>query len=74
MSREIEDTDLSPFLRFSREEWSRLRAAAPLTLNERDLSALQGLRENIAPTCERADLVLEKGEDHQVPGVRLRKL
>ena len=73
MSREIEDTDLSPFLRFSREEWSRLRAA-PLTLNERDLSALQGLRENIAPTCERADLVLEKGEDHQVPGVRLRKL
>ena len=74
MSREIEDTDLSPFLRFSREEWSRLRAAAPLTLNERDLSALQGLRENIAPTRERADLVLEKGEDHQVLGVRLRKL
>ena len=32
------------------------------------------LRENIAPTRDRADLILEKGEDHQVLGVRLRKL
>jgi len=45
---EIETTDLSPFLRFSREEWSRLRAAAPLTLNQRDLAALQGLGENVS--------------------------
>ena len=45
---ETEPTDLSPFLRFSREEWSRLRAAAPLTLNERDLAALQGLGENVS--------------------------
>ena len=41
-------TDLSPFLRFSREKWSRLRAAAPLTLNQRDLAALQGLGENVS--------------------------
>jgi type I pantothenate kinase len=40
--------DLSPFLCFSREEWSRLRAAVPLTLNERDLAALQGLGENVS--------------------------
>jgi type I pantothenate kinase len=32
------------------------------------------LRENIVPTRERADLILEKGEDHQVLGARLRKL
>jgi type I pantothenate kinase len=32
------------------------------------------LRENIAPTRERAHLILEKGKDHQVLGVRLRKL
>ena len=32
------------------------------------------LRENIAPTRERANLILEKGDDHQVLGVRLRKL
>ena len=32
------------------------------------------LRENIAPTKERAHLILKKGEDHQVLGVRLRKL
>jgi type I pantothenate kinase len=44
----IETMDLSPFLRFSREEWSRLRAAVPLTLNERDLAALQGLGENVS--------------------------
>ncbi len=32
------------------------------------------LRENIQPTRERADLILEKGIDHTVQGVRLRKL
>jgi type I pantothenate kinase len=32
------------------------------------------LRENIAPTRERAHLILGKGKDHQVLGVRLRKL
>ena len=30
------------------------------------------LRENIAPTRERAHLILEKGEDHRVTGVELR--
>ncbi len=32
------------------------------------------LRENILPTRERAHLILEKGGDHSVRGVRLRKL
>jgi type I pantothenate kinase len=32
------------------------------------------LRENILPTRERARLILEKGPDHQVRGVRLRKI
>ena len=32
------------------------------------------LRENIVPTRERANLILQKGENHQVLGVRLRKL
>ncbi len=32
------------------------------------------LRENIAPTRERANLILEKGPDHAVQRVRLRKL
>jgi type I pantothenate kinase len=32
------------------------------------------LRENIAPTRERAHLILQKGDDHRVLGVRLRKL
>ena len=32
------------------------------------------LRENVLPTRERADLVLEKGGRHSVQRVRLRKL
>lgn len=36
------------FLHFDREEWSRLRAATPLTLSEADLATLQGLTERIS--------------------------
>jgi type I pantothenate kinase len=39
----------------------------------RDIN-LANLRENIAPTRDRAHLVLEKGGDHRVKRVRLRKL
>jgi type I pantothenate kinase len=35
---------------------------------------LVNLHENILPTRERADLILEKSENHLVTGVRLRKL
>jgi type I pantothenate kinase len=35
---------------------------------------LVNLRENVLPTRERADLILEKGRDHAVRRVRLRKL
>ena len=35
---------------------------------------LVNLNENILPTRERATLVLEKGADHSVERVRLRKL
>ena len=35
---------------------------------------LANLRENIAPSRERANLVLEKGSDHRVDRVRLRRL
>jgi type I pantothenate kinase len=46
LRRETEEANLSPFLRFSREEWSRLRATTPLTLTEEDLSDLGGLNES----------------------------
>ena len=39
----------------------------------RDINQVN-LRENIIPTRERADLILEKGEKHAVTGVRIRKL
>ncbi|HEX5724318.1 MAG TPA: type I pantothenate kinase [Longimicrobiaceae bacterium] len=45
---------------FGRQVWS--------TIN------LANLRENIEPTRERATLILEKGADHSVERVRLRKL
>ncbi|HUF84801.1 MAG TPA: type I pantothenate kinase [Acidimicrobiia bacterium] len=39
---------LSPYVRFSREEWSRLRAATPLTLSEADLDHLRGINERVS--------------------------
>jgi type I pantothenate kinase len=38
---------LSPYVRFTREEWARLRAATPLTLTEDDLAHLRGINERI---------------------------
>ena len=43
-----DDTNLSRYLHFSREEWSRLRDATPLTLREEDLASLQGLGEKVS--------------------------
>ncbi len=37
--------ELDPYVDFTREEWSRLRAATPLSLDESDLAALRGLGE-----------------------------
>jgi type I pantothenate kinase len=37
----------SPFVRFNRDEWARLRASTPLTLDEADLDHLLGINERI---------------------------
>jgi type I pantothenate kinase len=39
---------LSPYIRFSRDEWARLRASTPLTLSEGDLEQLRGINERIS--------------------------
>jgi type I pantothenate kinase len=39
---------LSPYLRFSREEWAALRADTPLTLTEDDLDRIRGLVERVS--------------------------
>ena len=39
------EAELDPYVDFSREEWSRLRALTPLTLTEADLAQLRGLDE-----------------------------
>src|SRR5579884_940793 len=39
---------LSPYHRFSREEWAKLRADTPLTLNLEDLRRLQSLHDPIS--------------------------
>ncbi|MEP7053899.1 MAG: type I pantothenate kinase [Actinomycetota bacterium] len=42
-------TDVStPYITFDREEWARLRAATPLTLDEADLTALRGINERLS--------------------------
>jgi len=38
---------LSPHLRFSRDEWARLRASTPLTLAESDLAELRGINDRL---------------------------
>ncbi|AVX00503.1 type I pantothenate kinase [Vibrio vulnificus] len=38
---------MSPFLSFSRADWSELRNSVPMTLSEDDLKALQGINENL---------------------------
>ncbi|MCI0336513.1 MAG: type I pantothenate kinase [Acidobacteria bacterium] len=39
---------LSPYIDFSRDEWSRLRNSTPLTLTEDDLEKLRGINESIS--------------------------
>jgi type I pantothenate kinase len=48
---------LSPYVRFSRDEWARLRASTPLTLSEGDLEQLRGINERIS-LGEVADIYL----------------
>jgi type I pantothenate kinase len=48
---------LSPYVRFSRDEWAKLRASTPLTLSEDDLEQLRGINERIA-LDEVADIYL----------------
>jgi type I pantothenate kinase len=38
---------VSPFRRFSREEWAKLRADTPLTLDQKDLDELRGLNDRV---------------------------
>ena len=47
----------SPYVRFSRDEWARLRASTPLTLSEGDLDQLRGINERIS-LDEVADIYL----------------
>ena len=44
----VERASSSPFLHFPREEWSKLRAATPLTLSEGELRELRGLNEYVS--------------------------
>jgi type I pantothenate kinase len=44
----VAESQISPYLRFSRAEWARLRASIPLPLTEADLSTLRGINEAIS--------------------------
>jgi type I pantothenate kinase len=56
--------------------YARLEVDEAVATAERIWDEINGvnLRENIEPTRERAHLILEKGPDHAVRRVRLRKL
>ena len=42
------DASVSPYIDFTREEWSKLRASTPLTLSQTDLDTLRGTNESVA--------------------------
>ena len=46
--RVLADTDFSPYLTFSHDEWARLRASTPLTLSEVDLQYLRGINDQLS--------------------------
>jgi type I pantothenate kinase len=56
------------YAELSAEEAERTARRLWLTIN------LVNLRQNVLPTRDRAHLILEKGRDHAVRRVRLRKL
>ena len=47
-ARSIAGVEASRFVDFDREEWGRLRAATPLTLDEGELERLRGLNEQLS--------------------------
>ncbi len=57
--------EIAAYVDFTRKQWSRLRAATPLTLDEDDLAALRGRNEPVA---------LEEVEDVFLPLSRLLNL
>lgn len=44
----IDTGHLSPYLSFSRDQWSELRAAVPMTLTEQDLIQLRGIHDELS--------------------------
>ena len=52
-----DDEPHSPYLDFSRQEWSRLRSATPLTLDDHDLDELRGVGEHM-PLAEVTEVYL----------------
>jgi type I pantothenate kinase len=45
---QADGTSLSPFVRFSREEWSRLHGRTPLSLSEADMRDLRRINEHVS--------------------------
>jgi type I pantothenate kinase len=58
-------TEPSPFLAFTRDEWSRLRGGTPMTLTARDVEEISGINE---------ELSLREVEDVYLPLSRLLNL
>lgn len=41
-------TNIDPYLHFDAEQWAKLRAATPMTLNQEDIERLQGVNESLS--------------------------
>jgi type I pantothenate kinase len=48
MASQIDSAAVTPYLTFAHDEWARLRAATPLTLDEGDLERLRGINDRLS--------------------------
>ncbi len=61
----LDESKVSPFISFTREQWSKLRDSTPLTVSEDDLAIIRGINERIS---------LREVEDIYLPLSRLLNL
>ena len=48
MLKALNDSSVSPYISFDRNEWSQLRNSTPMTINEEDLATIRGINERIS--------------------------
>lgn len=51
-----EQTLMTPYLQFNRDQWAALRDSVPMTLTEEEITRLKGINEDLSPGRSCRDL------------------